>query len=445
MQILWSQAVNSIYFLDDWSQRHTLNASFAPKTGHFSFPFVGGMNFNISSNTGLSTYIYPNNNELVTFMHPSVNGQDFINQLSTTNYFRQGIKVNLLSFGFSDNKAYWSFDYNIKEQLNLQLPLDLFKLIKLGFEHETNQYDLKDLSLDQSNIAEYTVGYSRDLNQKVRLGVNLKFLIGLSSEQIKYSNFDVLLSNDRYQIDARGETNIMSDVLTFGFDSNNNINFLDPDINFSSKNPAGTGGAIDLGITYKPNVKWTFSGAVNDLGLMFWNASKITKGIANSNFIFTGFTIVDVGNNNIESQLNQLEQDLNKLILFQNQGLITSNSVKWNPTSINLSAQYSIFAKQERDIKLGLLLNSYNSATYNSNQIMAAVTFKPSTWFSLATTYSVFLNESNRFGVAMNFSPEWLNAFIAADFSSLKINRQFIPIDKFNMNFQAGISLFLGE
>ncbi|MDD3321358.1 MAG: DUF5723 family protein [Paludibacter sp.] len=437
--------MNSIYFLDEWSQRHTLNASFAPQTGHFSLPFVGGMSFNISSNTGLSNYIYKNDNELVTFMHPSVDGHDFIDQLATNNFLHQASKVNLLSFGFYNKENYWSFDFNLKEQLNLNLPVDLFRLIKLGFEHETNQYDLKDLSIDQSNIAEYSLGYSRNINQKIRIGANMKLLIGLSSEQIKYSKFDVLLTNDRYQINATGETNIMSDILTFGSDTNNNIDFFNPDINFSSKNPAGTGGAIDLGITYKPNLKWTFSGAVNDLGIMFWNASKITKGIANSNFIFTGFTVVDMENNSIESQLNQMEQDLNNLILFQDQGLTTSDIVESTPTSVNLSAEYSVFGDSDRDIKLGVLLNSYNSAIYNSNQLMGAVTFKPMSWLSLSTSYSILFNESNRFGIAMNFSPEWLNAFIAADFSTLKFNRQFIPINKFNLNFQAGISLYLGE
>lgn len=438
--------MNSMYFLDEWSQRHTLNAAFTPENGHFSFPFIGGINFNISSNTGLSNYIYPYNNELVTFMHPSVNGADFIDKLYPNTYLRQGLKMNLLSFGFFTKNAYWSFDYNLKEQLHVNIPIDLFRLIKLGFEHETNEYDLKNLSINQSNISEFSLGYSRKINSKIRIGANAKLLVGLSSEEIKYSRFDVSLANDRYEINAIGESLIMSDILTFDTDQNNNFDFTTANINYSSKQPAGTGAAVDLGITYNPTNRLSFSAAINDLGLIYWRGAAINKGIATSNILFTGFSVINSNDSvNIESQLNQLEQDLNNLILFEKQPESTAGILRGIPCTINMSAEYSLFGNKDHDIKLGLLWNSYNSANYSSNQLMGAVTFKPLSWFSLSTTYSVFLNEINRFGVALNFSPEWMNIFIATDFSTTKINRQFLPINKFNMNLQAGVSLYLGE
>lgn len=443
LQIVSAQSTNSLCFLDEWSQRHTLNASFAPENGHLSFPLIGGINFNISSNSGLSNYVYPHNNELVTFMHPSVDGHDFVNSLSSNTFLRQSMKMNLLSFGFYSKNSFWSFDYSLKEQLNINLPVDLFRMIKLGFEHETNQYDLKNISMDQCNIAEYSIGYSRNINEKIRIGANLKFLVGLSSEQINYSKFDVSLSNDRYEINSAGELTIMSDILSFPTDNNNNIDLSHPVFNLSSKEPAGTGGAIDIGVTYKPTKKWNISAAVNDLGIIFWNAPKISKGIANSNFVFTGFTVID--NNNIENQLNQLEQDLNNLILFKKQTPDETGINTYTPTSVNISAEYSIFESKDHDIRLGLLYNNYHSTTYSSNQLMGAVTLKPLSWLSASASYSVNLNNFNRFGLAFNFSPEWLNVFLAADFSTFKFNRQFIPINDFDLNIQAGISLYLGE
>jgi hypothetical protein len=434
-----------MYFLDEWSQRHTLNASFAPENGHFSFPLIGGIHFNVSSNTGLSNYIYPFNDELVTFMHPSVDGHSFINRLDPNIYLRQSMKVNLLSFGFFTKNAYWTFDYSIKEQLFTNIPKDLFRLIKLGFERETNEYNLKELSVSQSNISEFSFGYSRKINSKIRIGAKLKLLSGLSTEEIKYSQFDVLLANDRYEVNATGELLIMSNMLTVETDPNNNYDFSKSNIDFIN-NPAGTGAAIDFGLTYNPSKQLSLSAAVNDLGFMYWRGNAINRGIAKSNILFTGFTIVNSDENiTIESQLNQLENDMKTLFLFEKQPQTTSGVLNNNPFTINLSAEYSLFGNNDQDIKLGLLLNSYHQVHYQSGQLMGAVTFKPVSWFSLSTTYSMFINEINRFGMALNFSPEWINIFIATDFSSTKINRQYLPINKFNMNLQAGISLYLGE
>ncbi|NDP19892.1 MAG: hypothetical protein GZ091_02250 [Paludibacter sp.] len=441
-----SQNMNSLYFLDEWSQRHTLNAAFTPENGHFSFPLFGGINFNTSSNTGLSNYVYPYNSELVTFMHPSVDGHDFIEKLDPNIFLRQSMKINLLSFGFFTKNAYWSFDYNLKEQLNVNIPIDLFRLIKLGFEHETNVYDLKNLNINQTNITEFSLGYSRNINSKFRVGANLKLLVGLSTEEINYTQFDVSLANDRYEINSKGESIIMSNILSFGTDQNNNYDFTKSSINYSSKQPAGTGTAIDLGATYKPTNKLTLSAAMNDLGFIYWRGDAINKGIATSNILFTGFSVINTDDDvNIESQLNQLENDLNNLILFEKQPQSTTGILKFIPSTITLSGEYSLFGNKDHNLKFGLLWNSYNSANYHSNQLMGAITLKPLSWFSLSTTYSLFINESNRFGLALNFSPEWLNIFLATDFSTTQFNPQFLPIKKFDLSFRAGVSLYLGE
>lgn len=102
---LSSQEPNSMYFLNEWSQRHTLNAASAPQYGYFSLPIMSGINMGLSSNTGVSTFLYPyNNNKFVTFLHPSVDGQQFMNKLDPTTFFRQEANFNLLSFGFYNKR-----------------------------------------------------------------------------------------------------------------------------------------------------------------------------------------------------------------------------------------------------------------------------------------------------------------------------------------------------
>ncbi len=441
-----AQNARSLYFLNDWSQRHTLNASFAPEYGQFSLPLIGGVNMNLSSNAGLSNFIYQTNNQLVTFLNPSVDGHEFLNKLSPNEYFDQGMNLNIFSFGFKTKNAFWSVDCSFSENLNLNIPYDLFRLMKMAHESQTNVFDLKNLSMTQSNFGTLSVGYSRDINSKIRVGVNAKLIVGLSSERIKYNQFDITMANDKFEINAEGESLLMSKILSFGKDQNSYYDFSKPVFDFSFQNPAGIGAGIDLGISYQPIKQLKLAAGINDLGFINWDSKSIKKGVAQTNFNFTGFTIVSLDSiGNISKQLTQLQNDAAKLVQFQEQPAVTQNIIERIPYTFNISAEYSIFDNKDRDIRIGLLWNSYNTPSLQKNELIAAVTMKPFTWFSFSTTYAIVKNDNNRLGLALNFSPKWVNFFLASDFITNKFNKQLLPINKFDINMHAGISFYLGN
>jgi len=441
-----AQDVNSTYFLNQWSQRHTLNASFAPEYGYFTLPVLGGISMNASSNSGLTNFIYPYQNDFVTFLHSSVNGQQFLNKLSPYTFIRQGLNLNLLSFGFYTlDNSFWSFDISLKEKADINIPIDFFKLAKLGMQNQTNNvFNLKNFTVNQSTIAQVSVGYSRDINEQWRVGVNAKFLAGLTYESVNYSKFDITLANNQYTMNAVGDYQLRSNLLSFDKDANNNYDFSKG--NFNSKlSPAGLGAAFDLGVTYKPTKKLTVAAAINDIGFIDWRASSIKKGISNSNINFNGFTNINVDSLNIDSQLNQLKDDANALIKFKEQPSDNKNIVDFIPFTFKASAEYSIFGNDNHDILVGLLWNSYNAPGNHQNNLEGAVTFKPIHWFSLSTTCEIAQKDYNRYGVSMNFSPKWVNIFIASDYVVPRINHQYLPIDKFNLNLSMGVSFILGK
>lgn len=442
---MYAQSVNSVFFLNDLSQRHRLNASFAPRYGYFSLPIVGNTGFTASSNSGLSNYVFKYQNEYVTFMHSSVDGQDFLSKLQNNTYFNQTLEVDLLSFGFKTRSGFWTFDCTMKENMDVNIPLDFFRLAKLGFAHATNYYDLKNISLDQSNYGEIAVGYSTELNSQWRVGATIKALAGFSTEHLNYSKFDVTLTDSKYTVDATGESMVMSNDLSFNTDENNRYDITSYKLNLFGKRPAGLGMAIDLGTTYKPTNKLTLSAAVNDLGFLAWASRYIQKGKASGNIEFTGFTNVGLDSINMDDQLTHLKNQAKSLILFdkaQNNG---ENKTERVPCTINLAAEYLLLGNEDRNIRGGLLWNYYNSATYSRHQLMAALTFKAFKWLSASATYSVPKKESNRLGVAFNFSPGWINFFAASDFATTRLNKQLLPINRFDMNFQAGFSLYMGN
>ena len=442
---LFSQEPHSVYFLNEWSQRHTLNASFAPEYGYFSLPILGGITMGLSSNTGVSTFLYPYNNKFVTFLHPSVDGQQFMNKLDPNTFYRQGANLNLLSFGFyTKRNSFWSFDISLKEDMDVNIPIDFFRLLKMGMQNQTNSFDLKNLSVTQSNIAQVSLGYSRDINSKLRVGMNAKLLAGLSYEKINYSQFDITLANDHYAMTAVGESQIRSKFLSFEKDSNNNYDFTKSKINMSKLKPAGLGAAFDFGATYKPIKKLTIALALNDIGFIKWNASSIQKGVANSNVSFNGFNNIKVDSMNIDSQLKQLKQDANALIKFK-ESPSGNDIIESIPYTLKASAEYSIFGNEKHDILLGLLWNSYNSPANHLNELVGAVTFKPLSWFTLTTNCELLRKDYNRFGAAINFSPKWINIFVASDYIFPKINHQYLPIDRFQLTLSVGVSFIIGK
>jgi len=441
-----SQNLNSTYFLNEWSHRNKSNASFAPEYGHFSF--LGTTQINLNSNTGISNYLFkvPGIVKKVTFLNENVTPSMFLDGLESNINIKQGLNLNLFSLGFYTlRNGFWSFDVSFKENLNVNLPKDFFRMAKVGMQYSQNMFDLKNLSLNQSNIAEVSLGYSKDINKKLRVGLNAKLLVGLSYAQIKYDKFDVTLNNDKYVLSADGESRVMSEFLTFEKDSKNNYDFTKPKFDVSKLGPAGYGAAVDLGITYKPFKRLTLAAAVNDLGYMNWNASAIKLGNANSNVVFTGFENIDIDSINIDKQLEQLKDDASNLVKFQD-SIPVSNLKENIPYNINISGEFSLFANNKHDILLGLLYHKYNSTNYNVNELVGALTLKPFSWLTFSGTYEFLREDFTRYGLALNFSPRWINLFIASDFSTPRLDSKiYYPVDKLDVGITFGGSFIIGK
>lgn len=452
----FSQGVHSYYFLDEWSQRHILNASFAPEYGYLSLPVLGGIDLGLTTNTGMTNFIYPIDHsdpsypkyQFTTFLNKSVDGTKFINALPSNVTFNQNMKLNLLSFGFyTAQKSFWSFDIYFKQNFDLSMPKDFFRFAKLGMTNSTNNvYDLKNFAVDQTNTAQVSLGYSREINSKLRVGLNAKLLVGLSKVKLNYSKFDLTLSKDSYTINAVGDAYMMSDLVSVGVDADHYYDFSNINTNTSNLKPSGLGAAFDFGFTYKPFEHLTIAASVNDIGFMKWNATSIKKGVATSNVNYTGFNNINTDSidESTKGQLDQLKTDAKNLIKFKE----TANTQDFKdnvPYTINASAEYSIFANDKHDIRLGMLYQSYNSSLVKKNELIGALTLKPLSWLGISGTYDILNKDYNRYGVAINFSPRWINLYIASDYVTPKINHQYIPIDKMNLNISFGGSFVLGK
>lgn len=69
------QSFRSAYFLDGYNHRHEFNPAFASRTSYFSVPVISAFNLETQSNLGVSTFLYPVNGKLTTFMNSSVSAE----------------------------------------------------------------------------------------------------------------------------------------------------------------------------------------------------------------------------------------------------------------------------------------------------------------------------------------------------------------------------------
>jgi outer membrane protein OmpA-like peptidoglycan-associated protein len=313
-----------------------------------------------------------------------------------------------------------------------------------------NQYDLKGFGVSADVIGQAALGYSRDINSKLRVGVTTKFLVGLAKVKFNYSQFDFNLSGNHFETNSVGEMYIMADpnLLTLPKDSANNFVIpkkLTP--NYLQARPAGYGMAFDFGATYKPNKHFNFAAGLNDIGYMKWKSSSIIKGVATSNIVYNGFSSINIDSidSSIKGQITKITDAATNMTKFK-EVASTKDLFERIPFTSNVSAEYSIFGNDRHDILLGMLWNSYNRDQFHRNQLMGALTLKPLSWFTLSGTYELLREDGNRYGLAFNFSPIWANFFIAADyFGPNMVQKQFIPLRPFDLNITLGMHVPLGR
>jgi outer membrane protein OmpA-like peptidoglycan-associated protein len=186
--------------------------------------------------------------------------------------------------------------------------------------------------------------------------------------------------------------------------------------------PSGYGAAIDFGFVWKPIEHLQITGALNDLGFIYWtNAKKYT---ASMDTTFNGVGTIDYSDPAFRNQDGQ----------FDTQLVIDSllNNIKGLANNIILHPSGSGYAKMvTARLNIGLDANFWDnrvgvgivSATrlYNARlyeEVTFGVAFRPVRWFNIAATYSLMNNgKYSNIGAGLSFMPyDGINMTLAMDY-----------------------------
>ena len=150
------------YFLQGNPYRHRLNPALVNDQNYIGIPVLGNFNFSTAGNVGLANFVYdaPNGRDLVTFMHPSVDADDFLGGLDDNNNIRANIDMNILSAGFFAFGGYNTIDVGVHSRVGANLPYDMFRFMKVM---GSGDYSFTDMNVNTKNYVDLSLGHSREI------------------------------------------------------------------------------------------------------------------------------------------------------------------------------------------------------------------------------------------------------------------------------------------
>lgn len=428
-----SQTLNSLYFLEGNNQRHRLNPAFTSERGFVTFPLLGNLNPTLNSNIGLGTVLYPQGNEMVTFMHPSISNAEAMSKFKSMNVLEFDLNLDILTVGFNAWGGSNTIGLSLRSQSGFYLPKGIFQFLKEGQTASEQEYNIDDLGAQSQNYVELALGHSHKITDKLSVGAKVKVLVGALYAKASAENMRIYMSDNEWRITERSRL-ITSKGINYEFDEDGYLS----DFDFSNFGVAGYGLGFDLGAVYRINEAATVSLAITDIGFISWKDCSVARN-NNEEFVYNGFDNIGAednpdGSNDFEDAADELGDSAEGLINFKDDGKQGHTSSLY--TTIRAAGEYGLLRNK---ISFGALLTMRVGTPRVYTEGMITANFRPTGWFNAAINGS-FSNVRSSMGAVLNFHPRAVNFFIGTDYIIAKFSKQIIPVNAAKFNFAMGLS-----
>ncbi len=411
---------STYYFMDEVPMRSSMNPAFMPNTQFYlDFIFLPNFSLNVGNNSfAFKDFIFDQNGQTITALHPSQNIDDFYKHIRKTTTFDMDFNINILEFGFRfKERNYLTFGLGLNATGNVLLPRDLFKLALYGTPDEfgVNSFNFKNTGLDLAVYGEFGIGYMRRINEQWTIGAKASLLMGYAGATSKVNKFGLDASRNSWDVNVNADVHA-SLPLTFNTDAEGNIDFNSAqpysDYNDYLKllyQPAGYGASFDVGFTYEPIKHLVISASVTDLGFIYWNRNTIT-GHAEGDYSFTGVTW-EPGDSIDLAKLGEEALDALNLNTADSKGF--AQMIHGN---FNAAIEYGILKNK---ISFGLLSHMRFNAQHVTEEVTLAANFRPLDWLKAYLSYSFVNSRWNNIGLGLNLRVGMFNMFLAMDYIPL--------------------------
>lgn len=434
-----AQTASSGYFLEDYTYRYQLNPAMANSRGFVSMPGLGNLNTSMTGNLGLKNVLFYRDGRTVTFMNPSVSRADALGPLRDHNKISLNVRETILATGFKSFGGYNTVSFNVVGGLNMSLPRDLFSLLKEGVANRT--YTISDMNASGRAYAEIQLGHSRQINNKLRIGANIKFLIGLADIEADMRSAKLELGTDSWNITSNADLNVALANFSYRHKMNEDsgATYVSGG-DWDKFGVSGFGFGVDLGAVYDINKDWQVSAAVVDLGVLSYTNNHLAS--TNGDRTFQSdkyiFNPDDEADNSFSNEWDRLNGDLSALYQLTDMGPDGSRTAVLH-TTINAGVRYTL--PVYRKVNFGLLSTTRLQGKYTWSDVRVSANYAPCQVFDFGVnfvggTYGV------GFGWLVNLHCPGFNLYAGMDRLSGMFTKQGIPLSG-NTAFSMGINFLL--
>ena len=399
-----AQALKGSYFLDNSLNRHELNPAFAPRADYFQMLAIGNLGAGVGSNLDVPTFFYPNNGELLTFLHPSVTYSDFDKSLAQHPQIDAEFNTTILGFGFyTKNKSFWTFDLDLRANIDGSLSRELFLFIKKGVGTSGQDYNLGRNDLCASAALQASLGYSREIFKGLRVGAKARVIAPVAYMALNAEKAYLKTGYDKWSVTTEAYVHSAVNGLDLSFDEDNMPN-AEFDLRRMHSNGvfAGLGYSFDLGAEYVLEAGTfldglSISAAVTDLGQIRYKENVVSTHKSGGTVEWAGFQDVTLDNYDFQAALNEFaesaKENLLPLTKVETNGAFTRSAMPKVHVGVEMP-----FLK--RSMSVGLLYSARMGQYYTRNELTVSYNLNPCKWFAMGVNYS-FLNVTKTLGFLM--------------------------------------------
>lgn len=399
-----AQQVNTMYFLENAPMRHVINPAFQPVSNFYmTFPAVGYTSLWAGNNKlSLGDLVFNDGQgNTITALHPNAEGQLW-NKLPNMLNVDADIHLSLFGFGWRiREKGYAHFNITERIITEVGMPKSMFGPL---LQQDLNTWDFSSLNASATMYTDIALGYSHVINEQWTVGGKLKVLLGHTHMS---GNFDQLhFQSNKDQATLVGAGTMKQAGILQAIAERKDIDISSISNVWSYLIPMGYGGAIDLGVTYKPIKNLQFTAAVTDLGMIHWKSGSTAALNIDTTFNGFGEFIYEDYVYNGEFQSDSLMADIVSGLEQYGTALhINQVTNKGFNQMLNATLNVGVDANFWKN-RVGV--GVYSRTRFHQNRISEEVTLgaalRPVNWFHLAASYSFLNGKWSNVGAAISFA-----------------------------------------
>ncbi len=441
-------------------QNHILNPAIRPDNSFYlGLPVLSGVYASIDNDfLELKDIFIPGlkSGSNLVFQQPGYNLNKIVDKLKDRNNISSDINLQLFGLGFTAGKdIYFFIDIIDRIETDAVLPKSILNLLINGNDQFLNQtIDLSGLNIKAQYYREFGFGLSKNITEKLRIGVKAKILAGIVSGTLDNRTMSLRVNNAFSQtINADASFDISGDTwinkMKKDMDGIKNPSSLLKDYALNSFSNPGLG--IDFGAVYNLNKMISLSASITDLGFITWK-DDLKSYKAKNSFEFSGLSLKDVVDQNIT--MNTLTENITDTI--RNSFIKSANPSSYRtylPTSVLFGANMNLF----QILSFGVLSNSKiyygqikESFTFSANAYVGKVLSA-----SLSYTAANYSYNNFGFGIACKTGP--IQIYLTADKIPSKWSKVYfeksdqkflalsLPDKWYTLNLQFGMNITIGK